>query len=81
MPKFTAEYSRLYQTEQDCQCDNDHDECFLNSIMVSRNICATVELFVLRFKYTAPPNSASKGILKRARRVRRVCVNFCLCLN
>jgi hypothetical protein len=54
MPKFSAEYSRLYQTEQSCQCDNDHDECFLNSIM-----------------YTAPPNSASKDILKRARRVRR----------
>jgi len=33
MTKFTAEYSRLYQTEQDCQCDNDHDECFLNNIM------------------------------------------------
>jgi len=54
MPKFTAEYSRLYQTEQDCQCDNDHDECFLNSIM-----------------YTVPPNSASRDVLKRARRVRR----------
>jgi hypothetical protein len=54
MSKFTGEYSRLYQTEQDCQCDNDHDECFLNSLM-----------------YTIPPNSASRGILKRARRVRR----------
>ncbi|CAF0991203.1 unnamed protein product [Adineta steineri] len=30
MTKFNGEYSRLYQTEQDCQCDNDHDECFLN---------------------------------------------------
>jgi hypothetical protein len=54
MLKFTAEYSRLHQTEQDCQCDSDHDECFLNSIL-----------------YTVPPNSASKDILKRARRVRR----------
>jgi len=54
MSQFTAEYSRLYQTEQDCQCDNDHDECFLNNIM-----------------YTVPPNSASKGVLKRARRIRR----------
>merc|ERR1711939_1033211 len=42
------------QTEQDCQCDNDHDECFLNSMM-----------------YTVPPVSASGGVLKRARRVRR----------
>jgi len=33
MSKFTAEYSRLYQTEQDCECDNDHDECFLNNIV------------------------------------------------
>lgn len=33
MLKFTAEYSRLYQTEQDCQCDNDHDQCFLNNIV------------------------------------------------
>jgi len=33
MSKFTAEYSRLYQAGQDCECDNDHDECFLNSIM------------------------------------------------
>lgn len=38
MSKFTAEYSRLYQTEQDCQCDNDHDECYLNSIMVNKSI-------------------------------------------
>jgi uncharacterized protein YgiB involved in biofilm formation len=35
MTKFTAEYSRLYQNEQDCQCDNDHDECFLNSLIVT----------------------------------------------
>jgi len=38
MPKFSAEYSRLYQTEQSCQCDNDHDECFLNSIMVNKKV-------------------------------------------
>ncbi|CAF1143696.1 unnamed protein product [Adineta ricciae] len=58
MTKFTAEYSRSYQTEQNCQCDNDHDECFLNNIM-----------------YTIPPNSASGGVLKRARRVRRTANN------
>ncbi|CAF1056866.1 unnamed protein product [Adineta ricciae] len=58
MTKFTAEYSRSYQTEQNCQCDNDHDECFLNNIM-----------------YTVPPNSASGGVLKRARRVRRATNN------
>jgi hypothetical protein len=39
MLKFTAEYSRLHQTEQDCQCDNDHDECFLNSILVNKKKC------------------------------------------
>ncbi|CAF1032885.1 unnamed protein product [Rotaria sordida] len=33
MSKFTGEYSRLYQARQDCQCDNDHDECFLNNIL------------------------------------------------
>jgi len=54
MSTFTAEYSQLYQAQQNCECDNDHDECFLNSIM-----------------YTVPPNSASRDILKRARRVRR----------
>lgn len=35
MSKFTAEYSRLYQAEQDCQCDNDHDRCYLNSLLVN----------------------------------------------
>jgi hypothetical protein len=54
MNKFTAEYSRLYQSEQDCQCDNDHDACFLNSLI-----------------YTAPLNSATGDVLKRARRIRR----------
>jgi len=53
MATFTAEYSRRYQSEQDCQCDDDHDECSANII------------------FTVPPNSATKGILKRARRVRR----------
>lgn len=41
MTKFTGEYSRLYQTGQDCQCDNDHDECFLNNIMVNKMIFLT----------------------------------------
>jgi hypothetical protein len=73
MSKFTGEYSRLYQTEQDCQCDNDHDECFLNSIMVNKNILIIQISILFSFKYTVPPNSGSKDILKRARRVRRVC--------
>jgi len=32
MSTFTAEYSRSYQSQQDCQCDHDHDECSANSI-------------------------------------------------
>ncbi len=48
MSKFTAEYSRLYQTEQDCQCDNDHDECFLNTIMVNKKILI-IQISILVF--------------------------------
>jgi len=33
MSKFTVDYSRLYQTEQDCQCDSDHDRCAMKSLM------------------------------------------------
>ncbi|CAF1568221.1 unnamed protein product [Adineta ricciae] len=27
MAAFTAEYSRLYQSKQNCRCDKDHDAC------------------------------------------------------
>lgn len=27
MSLFTAEYSQLYQLQQNCQCDKDHDQC------------------------------------------------------
>lgn len=27
MSVFTAEYSELYQFQQNCQCDKDHDQC------------------------------------------------------
>jgi hypothetical protein len=57
MSTFTAGYSRLYQSEQNCQCDNDHDECSANNI----------------FNFDKSPASASNNILKRSRRVRRVC--------
>ncbi|CAF0741645.1 unnamed protein product [Didymodactylos carnosus] len=30
MQKFTAEYSRHYQSSQDCECDDDHNECTTN---------------------------------------------------
>jgi hypothetical protein len=33
MGKFTGDYSRFYQNQQDCQCDDDHDECSVNSIL------------------------------------------------
>jgi hypothetical protein len=56
MATFTATYSRLYQSEQNCQCDNDHDECPADS--------------VLNFDET------STGILKRSRRIRRVCLIY-----
>lgn len=49
MSKFTAEYSHLYQTEQNCQCDNDHDECFLNSIMVNKQIFYHLNIFSFFF--------------------------------
>ncbi|CAF0787474.1 unnamed protein product [Adineta steineri] len=29
---FTADYSRLYQSEQKCQCDTDHDKCSTKNI-------------------------------------------------
>ncbi len=56
MSTFTASYSRLYQSEQNCQCDNDHDECSANNI----------------FNFDKSPTSSSNGNLKRSRRVRRV---------
>jgi hypothetical protein len=49
MSKFTGAYSRLYQTEQDCQCDNDHDECFLNNIMVNKKVSSFKSHFSLFF--------------------------------
>jgi hypothetical protein len=56
MSTFTADYSRLYQSEQNCQCDDDHDKCSANNI----------------FNYDKTPTSASNGNLKRSRRIRRV---------
>ena len=57
MATFTAAYSRLYQSEQNCQCmDNDHDECSADSDSVSNF------------------DKTSTGILKRSRRIRRVCL-------
>ncbi|CAF0781100.1 unnamed protein product [Didymodactylos carnosus] len=34
MEKFTAEYSRHYQSSQDCECDDDHNECSTNNNIV-----------------------------------------------
>lgn len=33
MSAFTADYSRMYQAEQDCQCDKDHDDCYSNNAL------------------------------------------------
>jgi hypothetical protein len=82
MSKFTVDYSRLYQVEQDCQCDNDHDRCSLSNIMVSFT-CLFVCLFVFHFRFfllryiavcqfTIPPHGSINDMLKRSRRVRRV---------
>lgn len=57
MSAFTAAYSRLYQSEQNCQCDNDHDQCSANNI----------------FNFDKSPTNALNGNLKRSRRIRRVC--------
>ena len=54
MSAFTAEYSQIYQSEQNCRCDNDHDQCSANSI----------------FNF----DKTSNGMLKRSRRIRRVCL-------
>jgi hypothetical protein len=56
MSTFTGQYSRLYQSEQNCQCDSDHDECG----------ASTISNF----------DKLSSGILKRSRRIRRVCLFF-----
>jgi len=55
MSTFTASYSRLYQSVQNCRCDNDHDECSANNV----------------FNFDKLPTSSSNGNLKRSRRVRR----------
>jgi hypothetical protein len=60
MTTFTAVYSRLYQSEQKCRCDNDHDQCSTNSI----------------YNIGKSSNSAYNGMLKRSRRIRRVCKFF-----
>jgi hypothetical protein len=57
MAAFTAGYSRFYQSEQNCRCDNDHDQCSAKSI----------------YNVDKSSNSASNGMLKRSRRLRRVC--------
>jgi hypothetical protein len=57
MAVFTAGYSRFYQSEQNCRCDNDHDQCSAKSI----------------YNVDKSSNSASNGMLKRSRRLRRVC--------
>ena len=54
MAAFTADYSRLYQTQQNCQCDNDHDKCSADN---QNNW-----------------GKSSNGMLKRSRRLRRVCL-------
>ncbi|UJR15907.1 hypothetical protein I4U23_002828 [Adineta vaga] len=55
MGAFTAEYSRLYQSEQDCQCDKDHDQC-LNKNTIN---------------YDQSSTKVSNENLKRSRRVNR----------
>jgi len=55
MATFTGGYSRLYQSEQNCQCDNDHDRCPTNNI----------------FDFDQTSLSSKNGMLKRSRRLRR----------
>ena len=55
MATFTAGYSRLYQSEQNCRCDSDHDQCPMNGIYDT-------------------DKSSNNGMLKRSRRLRRVCL-------
>lgn len=75
MSRFTGEYSRLYQDKQDCQCDRDHDRCALNNIMVNELNMESIYFLILLslFQYSVSSNSAKNDVLKRARRVRRVC--------
>lgn len=54
MAAFTADYSRSYQSQQTCHCDNDHDKCSADN----QNNWKT----------------SSNGMLKRSRRLRRVCL-------
>ncbi|CAF2754691.1 unnamed protein product [Rotaria sp. Silwood2] len=56
MSTFTSEYSQLYQSEQNCQCDNAHEKCSANRI----------------FNFNESPNRSTHSIVKRLRRIRRV---------
>lgn len=60
MSTFTAAYSRLYQSQQDCSCDSDHNLCLMNSI----------------FAYDPLSIGSILGGLKRSRRIRKVCLFF-----
>jgi len=67
MSTFTGEYSRLYQIEQDCQCDNDHDECFLNSIMYTdppNNVSNNILKRARRVRRNTDPKQQTKDIKK-----------------
>lgn len=64
--EYTAEYSKAYQEQQNCMCDDDHNEC---SRTVRSKITGGVSDFIQSIQKSQ--NDLSPAVAKKSPRVRR----------